>query len=214
MATIETKVGPIVAASGTSPTARSGNTGEVVVGDAHGRYYEATVRNNVFALTVSGGAATAFTGGAGGTPFCSIYNPTGSGKNLVLLSASVASRVAASAAGTVAFNIWGGISAANTGTLTTPTNLATLVAAGSVARGSSNAATTSTTAISGNGPLYNVGSYYWATAAAAVMAPLQADIAGQIICPPGCLVALGGTAALTSATYDVSLIWEEVPITS
>lgn len=173
---------------------------------------EAVLRGNVYALTVSGGAATAFVGATGGTPLISIYNPAGSGKNLVVLMASVAGRVAASAAGTVGFNIWGGISVANTGTLTVPTNLLSLAKSGSVAQGSSNAATTSTTAISGNGPLWNLGTYYWATAAAAFAAPLQADIGGALIVVPGNLLALGGTAALTSATYDASLIWEEVAI--
>lgn len=214
MATVEGRVGPQQLATGNSTTLRQSGTGEMVATDAHGRYYETTVRGNVYSVTVSGGAATAFVGGAAGTPLVSLYNPTGSGKNLVLISASVGSRVAASAAGTVTFNIWGGISAANTGTTVTPTNMATLVAAGSVAKASSNAATTSTTAITGNGPIYVLGTYYWATAAGAILAPLQADIAGQIIVAPGVLVALGGTAALTSATYDVSLIWEEVPITN
>ncbi len=212
MATIEGRVGKQNAAEGSSTTIRQTRTGELATSDAHGRYYETVKQGDVYAVTVSGGAVTAFTGGAAGTPLISIYNPVGSGKNLVLISASVSSRVAASAAGTVGFNIWGGVSAANTGTLTTPTNMYTLQTGGSVAKASSNAATTSTTAISSNGPLYNVGSYYWATAAGAILAPLTADIAGQIVVAPGNLVALGGTAALTSATYDASLVWEEVAI--
>lgn len=212
MATSDLLVGPRLASDGSTNTARSNRTGSLVTTDAHGRYTEAVVRGNVYSLTVSGGAATAFVGGAAGTPLVSIYNPIGSGKNLVVLSASVASRVAASAAGTVGFNIWGGVSASNSGTLTTPTNMYTLVKSGSVALGSSNAATTSTTAISANGPLYNIGTYYWATAAGAIAGPLLADIAGSIVCAPGNLIALGGTAALTSATYDVSMIWEEIAI--
>lgn len=209
MATIQTQVGPVTSADGGSITARSERTGGTVVQDAHGKYNEAVSRGNAYKLVVSGGAATAFTGGAGGTPLVSIYNPVGSGKNLSILLVGVASRVAASAAGTVGFNLWGGVSAANTGTLTTPTNMLTLQNAGSVALGSSNAVTTSTTAV---GLVLPLASYYWATAAGAVIAPSFFDIAGAIVCAPGNFIALGGTAALTSATYDVAMIWEELPL--
>lgn len=211
MPTIQGQIGPVTANDGSQPNFRQGRTSEQIVSDAHGRYNEAVSRGNVYSLTVNAGAATAFTGGAAGTPFVSIYNPVGSGKNLVVLHASVANRVAASAAGSVGFDFWGGVSVANTGTLTTPTNMLTLQKSGSVALGSSNAATTSTTAISANGPLLMAGAYYWATAAGAIQAPLFCDVGGLVVCAPGNLVAFGGTAALTSATYDVSMIWEEVP---
>lgn len=203
---------PTFAGSTGNPLVRQNSTGDLAVSDSHARYWEATSLGNTYCVTVNAGAATAFTGGAAGTPLVSLYNPVGSGKLLVLISASIANRVAASAAGSVTFNFWGGVSAANTGTLTTPTNMLSLQTGGSVAKASSNAVTTSTTAITTNGPFYNVGTYYWATAAAATALPLQADIAGQIVVYPGNLVALGGSAALTSATYDVSLIWEEVAI--
>lgn len=212
MASIEGQVGPQVAGDGTKPTVRLSRDSSVVTVDGHAKYQEAVLRGNVYSVSVSGGAATAFTGGAAGTPLLSIYNPVGSGKNIVILNASVASRVAASAAGTVGFIIWGGVSAANTGTLTTATNMYTLAKSGSVTLASSNAATTSTTAISANGPLLSIGSYYWATAAGAILSPLVADVAGMIVVAPGNLIALGGTAALTSATYDATLIWEETAI--
>lgn len=209
MASIETKVGATVNATGATPTARSINTGELGVSDVHGKYQEAIVRGNVYKLSVAAGAATAFTGGAGGTPFVSVYNPVGSGKNLVILTAGWASRVAASAAGTVGFAFWGGVSAANTGTLTTPTNMYSLQNSGSVALGSSNAATTSTTAVA---LIMPVASYYWATAAGAIISPSMFDVAGSIVVAPGNFVAFGATAALTSATYDVAMTWEETPI--
>lgn len=208
----ETKVGPQFNSDGALTSSRASKTGASVVTDAHGRYQEAVLRGNVYTLTVAAGAATAFVGGAAGTPFVSIYNPAGSGKAAVLLQTTVAVHVAASAAGVVAFSIYGGVSAANTGTLTAPTNMYTLQKSGSAMSCSSNAATTSTTAVTANGPIYNVGSYYWATAAASNLNPIIADIAGAVVVAPGNFVALGGSAALTSATYDVSLTWEEVII--
>lgn len=209
MASIEGKVGLVPAADGAAPTVRLNRDGSVVTIDAHGKYYETIARGNAYKISVAAGAATAFTGGAGGTPFISIYNPIGSGKNLVILQVGLASRVAASAAGTFGLALWGGVSAANTGTLTTPTNVYTLQNSGSVALGSANAATTSTTAVALIQPVF---SYYWATAAGAFAAPSQFDIAGGVVVAPGNLVCLGGTAALTSATYDVSLMWEEVSL--
>lgn len=211
MANLQGQVGPVTGSDGSNPNFRQGRTSELNTADAHGRYNELVARGNAYSLTVAAGAVSAFAGGAGGTPLISIFNPPGSGKNLSVLFASVSVHASASGAGIVSFSLWGGVSVANTGTLTSPTNLLTLQTGGSVAKGSSNAATTSTTAISGNGPLFNVGSYYWATAAAATLGPLFADIGGAIVCAPGNLVAFGGSAALTSATYDASLIWEELP---
>lgn len=173
------------------------------------RYYQNTYRGQKYFVNLTAGVATAFTGGAGGTPLLSIYNPVGSGKNLVLVSVNIANRVAASAVGTVTFNIWGGPSVANTGTLVKPTNLLSLQTAGSVVAASSNAATTSTTAIP---QILPIGTYYWATAAGAILAPISFDVAGMIIVAPGNLLALGATAALTSATFDATLVWDEVSV--
>jgi hypothetical protein len=209
MTLIEGKVGVQIVQDGAVSTIRQARTGEAVITPAHGAYYETAKSGSAFSVSVSGGAATAFTGGAAGTPFVSIYNPVGSGKLFSLISIGIASRVAASAAGTVTFNLWGGPSVAPTGTATVPTNLATLQAGGSSSRASSNAATTSSTAIALIRPL---GAYYWATAAGALLAPMYFDIAGSVVVAPGNLVAVGGTAALTSATYDVSMVWEEITL--
>lgn len=208
MALIQAQVGPVTGQDGANPNLRQGRVSDLIVDDAHGKYNEAVSRGNVYQLSVAAGAATAFTGGAGGTPLVSVYNPVGSGKNLSILMIGLGIHASASGAGVVAFYLYGGPSAANTGTLTSPTNLLTLQTGGSVAKGSSNAATTSTTAV---GLVLPVASYYWATAASAFSNPSLFDIAGAVVCAPGNLVAFGGSAALTSATYDVAMIWEELP---
>jgi hypothetical protein len=178
--------------------------------DAHGRYQEAVYRGNVYFITASAITLTGYTGGSGGTPALSIYNPANSGKNFVLLSIGIANRVAASGAGTVSWQIWTGPSANITGTLTAATNMLSQAASGSAAKASVNNALTSSTALSNNFPLM---SYYWATAAAAATTgPTWYDIGGQFIVAPGNNLTLGGTSALASATWDCSMIWEEIAV--
>lgn len=210
MATVQGQTGPQVLQDGVNTTARQGRTGELNTADAHGRYQEAVYRGGVYFLTLSAGAATAYTGAGGGTPLLSIHNPTGSGKNLVLLGVGIANRVAASGAGTVSFQLWTGPSVTPTGTATSPTSMLSQQATGSVARGGVNTALTSSTALTNNFPLM---SYYWATAAAAATTgPTWYDIGGMFIVAPGNQLNLGGTAALTSATWDASVTWEEIAV--
>lgn len=191
---------------------RSGQLGDVIVSELHGRYYETTYRGNSFLLSVSTAAAvTAYSGGAAGTPMLTVFNPSGSGKNAVITKASVANVVAASAAGTVTFGLYFGTTAAITqATTTTPWAMGTQLQSGSVMTGFRNAALTSGSAANNVIPL---ASYYWATAAgAALVNNGVVDLEGSVIIPPGSYAALGGSAALTSATWIGSLQWEEVPV--
>ena len=182
--------------------------GELAVADVHGKYQESVLRGNVYILSTSGAAPTAYTGGAAGTPLIAIHNPANSGKNLVLLTVSVANRAQASAAGTVSMGIWGGPSVLPTGTRTNPTSMLSLAASGSAAAGFVNTALTGSTALN---LILSPFTYYWATAAGAVFVPGLFDVNGLIIVQPGNQIAIGATSALTSATWDVSMIWEEIP---
>lgn len=212
---IQGQVGPAAVqslSSGTNPTIRLGQLGDMVVSELHGRYYEQAYRGSVFSLSVSTAAAiTAYVGAAAGQPQIAVYNPVGSGKNLAILQASYNNVVAASAAGTVAWGIWFGPTAAPTAaTNAVATNMSTLQKAGSITSCWTNTALTGSTALVNQ---YPAGFYYWATAAGAfqVGSPI-AEPAGSIIVPPGCMFALGGTAALTSATWTGNITWEEVPV--
>jgi hypothetical protein len=201
------RVGPVFGTTGSEAPFTAGITGAQRVQDAHGRYMEAVRSGNVYKVSVAGGAATAYTGAAGGTPLIGVHNPPNSGVILAVLAASINGRAQASAAGTVGVNLWAGPSATPTGTVTAPTNLWSLSPAGSAALGFSNTALTGSTAL---GLMMSLLTYYWATAAAAAFAPGFFDIGGLIVLAPGNQVTLGATAALTSATYDASLIYEEI----
>jgi hypothetical protein len=213
MPILQNVVGPITSASANAiVNNRAGQLGDAIVSELHGRYYETTYRGNSFLLSVSTAAAvTAYAGGAAGTPMLTLFNPAGSGRNAVINKASVGSVVAASAAGTVSFGLWFGTTAAITqATVVTPWAMNTQLQSGSVMTGFRNVALTSGSAASNVIP---VASYYWATAAGAAMVtggPI--DLEGSLIIPPGSYVALGGSAALTSATWIGSLQWEEVPV--
>jgi hypothetical protein len=191
---------------------RAGQLGDAIVSELHGRYYETTYRGNSFLLSVSTAAAvTAYAGAAAGTPMLCIFNPVGSGRNAVINKISIANVVAASAAGTVAFGLYFGNTAAITqATTVAPWSMSTQLQSGSVVTGFRNVALTSGSAANNVIPL---ASYYWATAAgAALVSDGVVDLEGAIIIPPGAYAALGGSAALTSATWIGSMQWEEVPV--
>lgn len=195
--------------------ARAGKQGDTIVSELHGRYYESNYRGNVFSGSlITPAAITAYSGAAAGTPMLALYNPISSQKNLSIISVNYANAVAASAAGSVLWGLYFGrqtaapISATPNGT---PVNMASLTAGGSAASLFANTALSGGLAAAGFIPL---GTYYWATAAGAAETSQAApvEIAGQIIIPPGGFVALGGNAALTSATWNGSLVWEEIPL--
>jgi hypothetical protein len=85
-----------------------------------------------------------------------------------------------------------------------------LAQGGAVARAWLNVAVTGSTALNAIRPMMGLGAV-GATAAVAVLMGLE-DTAGSIVCSPGNMVALGAAAAFTSASVDVTVVWEEVPV--
>lgn len=195
-----------------SPIATAGYNGETRVADRHARYQEAVMRGSVFSLGVSTAAAiTAYVGAAAGTPQVAIWNPVGSGVNAVIWLANFGNVVAASGAGSVNWGLWYGVTAAITQATTAAPVSQLSSAGGSKLTGFTAHALTASTALTN---LVSLGSYYWATAAGAFQAPGLTFIDGAVVVPPGSMAALGGSAALTSATWVSSLVWEEVSIQS
>src|SRR5436309_2202912 len=203
------RVGELLGTDGAIQPLRLTRKGGLAAADVQARYQESVLRGNVYFLSLSAGAPTAFIGAAGGTPLLGIYNPVGSGKALVLLVCSGAENTVPSAAGVIDYEMWAGVSVLPTGTVTTPTNMASQQATGSAAKGFVNTATTSSTAIN---LVTGLSSFWWATAAAgAQMSNGLIDLAGIIVATPGILVALGVRTVPTSTTTDAFLMWEEVP---
>lgn len=110
----------------------------------------------------------------------------------------------------MSFAAYAGVSVQPTGTQTVPRSAISLQLAGSSMLGFSNAALTGSTALT---LAQALGTYYWATAAGAfLIAPVAVDMEGLPIIASGNQIAIGGSSALTSATYDAVLYWEEVPM--
>src|SRR5213594_591951 len=203
------RVGELLGADGAIQPLRLTRKGGLGSADVQAKYQEAVLRGNVYYLATGAAAPTPFVGAAGGTPLIGVYNPTGSGKALVFLVASTHPTAVPTAAGVINPELWAGVSVLPTGTVTSPTNMASQQLTGSAAKGFVNTATTSSTAIN---LVTGLSSFWWATAAAgAQMSNGLIDLAGIIVATPGILVALGVRTVPTSTTTDAFLMWEEVP---
>lgn len=202
-------------AVGQGQTLSLGEFSEALVTELMPRYYEQCYRGQTFFLSVAAAAGTAYTGAAGGTPLVAVHNPTGSGKNLVIKSTMVSVVATASAAGMTQFRLYSGPSVLPTGTLVQPFSALTIQQGGSVAKGVSNAAMTSSTALT---YVTTVGTYQFSVQTTSggptymLCPPIYWDAAGQLIVPPGNQLALGAVTIPTSMTNDACLFWDEIPV--
>lgn len=201
----EVKIGPRVLADGAQVEQRGDKSAALVVADGHGRYQEPVYRQRVW--TAAGQAAVSLGAGLSATSVWSLYNPIGSGVNLVLLEFTFAFSAAPAAAAVVFLTIPGTTGQA------TPTGLTLL-------------ATPWSNALVGSAFQSSVARVYTAATLAAVpivyrvlgsvvavgsLTPptLGGEIAGLIIVPPGAHVTLQASAA---ASGFPSMTWEEIPI--
>jgi hypothetical protein len=210
MASLQGNQGQTGKQVGQALTVGFGETSDLLVTELQARYYENNYRGATFFTSIAAAAGTAYTGAAGGTPLLAIWNPPGSGVNVVLKNVSVSVVAAASAAGQTQFRLYGGPTASLTGTVVSPYSANSLQKAGSKVAAVNNVATTSSTALN---YIKTIGTYYWATAAGAFLEqPIEVDIAGSILIVPGNMVALGAVTIPTSMTNDAAIFWDEVAI--
>lgn len=204
---IQTQVGPIATIGSLPPGVqaplRSGQLGDVVVSELHGRYYEQAYRRNVFyaanqaAQATSVALATAYTG-------IMLSNPIGNPFNLVILKIGAALSVAPAAISAIGlmtgFN--SGVNVTHTVALTPGSQF---VGVGAAPTGKVDSSATLPTA-----PLLTTLFMGGFTAAALPPSPNALfDMEGSIVLPPG---AYAGIYTLTAVTGLFSVMWEEVPI--
>lgn len=192
-------IGPF--ANGTVVDQRAGQFGDIIVSELNGRYYEQCYRGNVF--TGANTAAQALSVASATYTGLAVSNPTGSGKNLVILDIACAVDSATAGVGTIV----AGYAAAVTltaGSSTGPLSNIVGNAAGSVAKvGASATLGAAPTIIR---PLFGV----TATTAVQVVGPVKDDVGGMIIVPPGQLICLEATG--TAISVLASITWAELPV--
>lgn len=208
------RVGPSSTADGGIVPLRLARSGELNVSDAHARYQEAVVRGNVYTgtaiqatvATTNNSPLTANTG----VPLVGIFNPANSGKNLVILRATVCN-VSGTAAAQPLF-VWNvisapaGITAAGTNGVN---NLS--FTANSAARLFPNSAITGSLVATALRPIGGFTGAFATSGTAGGSACTTEETAGEIIVPQGAFAGIAvGNGAGTTWIVSASMTWEEV----
>ncbi len=200
---LQSKTGPIYSADANIPELRSGKNGELITGIAHANNNESVSRGLCFS------ASTAATGVAPGTEFSTtppftLHNPTGSGKNLVLIKTSIGFVSGTLGAGTIAYGNSVNAAAPSGGTAITPVSNLVGSTVSSVAKvGTGHTATAATILRPAFVVLSGIGG-----------GSLVDEVNGEIIIIPGSTLAIEACAmgAGTSPLIMISAMWEEVTI--
>lgn len=199
---------------------RFGRQGDQMTSLLHGRFYEQTYRGNIFAngtVALVALSANTISLTATTTPILGVYNPYGSGVNLVILQAALSSGVNNTAAvGPGAF-VWA-TSTGNTVISTGSTPFSRLLG-GTAARGKGLAGVALTgltnnlvVAHASDFPSPNViTTTAIPTTATTPMISMSSQVDGSIIVPPGGVLALLNTVSTTTISVYGRLVWEEVP---
>jgi hypothetical protein len=219
------QVGPQTLSDGANAGFRQGKNAELIVGDAHGRYYEANVRGGIFsggmtALTsISNSTFTVATLSASQTPIIGLWNPSTSLYNLVVIQAIlqiVKTALQATGCGGFTWCTSNGNSALTLGVA--GLNQKTLVQSGSVGKDQSTVALTGLTnamvarraaALSG-GDAYNASLLATAAGFMTTNPVAVENFDGSLIVPPGGVLTLVCNTTPVAHSAISGIIWEEV----
>lgn len=201
-------VGPQTLTDGVQAPFRLGKSGETIVQELHGRYYEAVKRGNVYVASTAGAGVAPGTVLSTTPPF-TIYNPAGSGVDLVLMQAWLAYISGTLGAGALvwAVNNSPQQAAPTGGTVLTPINA---LLSSNLGRGKAFQGSTLAAAPTIFRPFCSLG----ASLATTAVQPWQAyePTDGAIVIPQGCSASLQAIAAAGSTPLVLlSAAWEEVP---
>lgn len=175
--------------------------GAALVTELHARYYQQTVRGNVFSVNTQGTAITTTAALATTWTGLGISNPANSGKNLSILKFS-ATQFAVGAASTIGLAGGLGVLAASL----TPQSRMLGGGQVSVANASAGATISTPLLIATFG---SVGSL--ATTGYGVEPGLFVDLEGSLVVPPGSFV-VTYTSIVTTSALNFGFTWEEIPI--
>lgn len=203
-------VGPIVGADGTTPAGvRYGKTGEQLMGQAHGKYFEATHRGNSF-TAADQGVGVAVGTALGTTAMLSLYNPPGSGKRYAIQRVSLAYFSGTLGAGAV-YHCGNGTvnqTAPSGGTALTPACTDIGNQAVSTAQAKTGSTVVQPTILR---PVVSLTAELATTANQ--LTDIVEDLDGEFVVEPGCTYQIQAVAAAgTSPKVSIGVCWEEIPI--
>lgn len=207
MSYIYGQVGPQTVSDGIQSRLRLGKTGEQIVQQLHGRYYENTIRGNLYMAQAIVTAPVIYTTAAGtGGPL--LWNPPNSGVNAVILAVSYGITVVTTVA--AALGLTG-----NTGQTAAPGTTTAIDGRTNLFLGQGSSVSTP----------YRIGT---PTTAGAFLLPFASlhtgalttetgivgfvDIGGAMIIPPGAWGSIAASATATTTVGTFGMIYEEVAI--
>lgn len=219
------QVGPQVVSSGvTTQPLRQGNSGEIIAGLLHGRYYEQVARGNVYSigcqLTALSAATILLTSSA--QPIVGVWNPPTSGVNLEILQAALVDEINNVTSVALGAFVWA-MSLGNV-SLTAglaPFNRKTGASTGSAAKAFSLSTASLLTGLTNNLVVFEAAEFNTAssllttTVAAATPTPSVAGVQnfeGSLFVPPGGVLALLNTISVTTHSVAGRLLWDEVAL--
>ena len=197
-----------------------GKQGEGLQVELHGKYYTQAYRGNVFvgATAVGGVVIPIYT--TTNTQTFAVWNPLGSNKNVVPLNVTLGYVSTAGIAGHVIYTYINNVgSVPATGA---PITTFTTTAVVNANLGSNVPSIVKLGVVSGNVVTAAAGGTFLKTSGISQLAQgtntatvkqwtNREDFDGSIIIPPGTVFFVTGNAAL-ACTYDISMLWEEVPV--
>lgn len=186
-------------ADGVPTTARGGGTGEQIVSELHGRYYEQSLRGGMYGIT--GALTTTTAGGLATFTGLIVGNPVGSGVNLAVNKCFV-SQGAALTAETEIGIMYG---------LNTTTASLTIFNRNPVGPPSKCNANAGQTITAMTAFIVWAGSGSGAITVPGIIPVNGVDFEGSLIIPPGYAFA-SYTSRVTTTALMFSFAWEEVPI--
>lgn len=202
------RVGPTYGGSGTAAPFRADVTGAQAVTDAHARFWEATMRGQVYACANQTGVTTQ-AGLSATTPALTLYNPVGSGVYGVLMYAGGVASVAFAAASI----IWIG---ANTNLVAAAVTGTAGITRNGLLGGSNNSKITALTAATLPAAPVAIATIGVGLTGAITTIPSMATLGrffdGEIILYPGSAVSFQTSTASGASGFFGEFVWEEVPL--